>query len=131
MVPCKNEKTFPGTSRSAQSFSRRKFVVKTNRRYFKAVAADTKLEHSFQRSKKGQGGIRGQTKHQAYVTAWELAYDEVLAISKGYGEISISVLANTDANPLCKELRIRNISEYNNIKKQQIIFFYKRKRQSI
>ena len=42
--------------------------MKTNARYFKAVAADMKLQRSIQRSKKGPGGIRGQTKHKAYVT---------------------------------------------------------------
>ena len=125
MVPCENEKNFPGAPRNAQTFLRRKFVVKTNTRYFKAVAADTKLDHSFQSSKEGHGGIRGQTNHQAYVTAWKLVYHKVLAINKGYGEISNTVLANTDANPWCKELRNRNILEYNDIKKQQIIFFTK------
>ena len=49
-------------------FQEGKFVVKTNAGYFKAVAADMKLEQSIQCSKKGPGGIIGQTKHQAYVT---------------------------------------------------------------
>ena len=49
-------------------FQEGKFVVKTNAGYFKAVAADMKLEQSIQRSKKGPGGIIGQTKHQTYVT---------------------------------------------------------------
>ena len=89
-----------------------KSVVKTNAGYFKAVAADMKLEQSIHRSKNDPREIIGQTKHQAYVTEWELAYHEVLAISKSYGEISESVLANTDANLLYKELRNRNIWEY-------------------
>ena len=80
---------------------------------------------SAQKKKKSPGGIRGQTKHQAYVTALELAYQEVLAISKSYGEISKSVLANTDVNPLHKELKDRNISERNDITKQQAILFIK------
>ena len=62
--------------------------MKTNARYFKAVAADMKLEQSIQCSKKGPGGIIGQTKHQAYVTEYELAYHEVLAISKSLLKLS-------------------------------------------
>ena len=88
-----------------------------------------KLQQSIQRSKKKKkkkpGGIRGQTKHQTYITAWELAYHKALAInSKGYGEISKSVLANTDATSLHKELRNRNILEYSDIANQ---FFYIKK----
>ena len=37
-------------------------------------------------------------------------------------------MANTDANPLCKELRNRNISEGNNITKQQTFFYIKERR---
>ena len=81
--------------------------MKTNERYFKAVAADMRVTED-----------RGQTNYQAYATVWELAYHKVLAISKGCGEILKSVLANTDANPLHKELRNTNISEYNDITKQ-------------
>ena len=73
--------------------------------------------------KKSGREIRGQTKHQAYVPAWELAYHKVLTINKGHGEISKSALANADANPLHKEFRNRNISEYNDIAKQ--MFFIK------
>ena len=58
-------------------FQEGKFVVKTNAGYFKAVAADMKLEQSIQRSKKDPGGIIGQTNHQAYATEWELACHEV------------------------------------------------------
>ena len=50
--------------------------MKTNERYFKAVAADMRATEE-----------RGQTNYQAYATMWELAYHKVLAISKGYGEI--------------------------------------------
>ena len=57
-------------------FQEGKFVVKTNAGYFKAVAADMKLEQSIQRSTKGPGGIIGQTKHRTYFTEWELAYHE-------------------------------------------------------
>ena len=57
-------------------FQEGKFVVKTNAGYFKAVAADMKLEQSIQRSTKGPGGIIRQTKHQMYFTEWELAYHE-------------------------------------------------------
>ena len=45
-------------------FQEGKSVVKTNAGYFKAVAADMKLEQSIQE------GIIGQTKHQTYVTEW-------------------------------------------------------------
>ena len=45
-------------------FQEGKFVVKTNAGYSEAVAADMKLEQSIQCSKKGPGGIIGQTKHQ-------------------------------------------------------------------
>ena len=58
-------------------FQEGKCVVKTNAGYFKAVAADMKLEQSIKHSKKDPGGIIGQTKHQTYVTEWELAYHEV------------------------------------------------------
>ena len=58
-------------------FQEGKFVVKINAGYFKAVAADMKLEQSIQRSKKDPGGIIGQTNHQAYATEWELACHEV------------------------------------------------------
>ena len=75
--------------------------------------------------KKRPKGIRGQTNHQAYATDWELSYQEVPAISKGYGEISKSVMSNADANPLHKELRNRNILEYYNITMQQTVFFIK------
>ena len=94
--------------------------MKANARYFKAAAANMKLEHlSIQHSKKGPAGTGLQTKHQAYVTEWDLAYHEVgLPISKEYGEISKSVLANADANPFHKELRNINISVYNDITKQ-------------
>ena len=54
----------------------------------------------------------GQAKHEVYVTEWELAYHEVMTISKNYGKISRSVLVNTNANPLHKELRNRNFWEY-------------------
>ena len=66
-----------------------------------------------------------QTKHQAYATAWGLGYHEVPAISRGYGEILKSVVSNTDANYLHKELRNRNISGCNDITTQQTIFFIK------
>ena len=58
-------------------FQEGKFVVKTNAGYIKTVAADMKLEQSIQHSNEGPGGIIGQTKHQTYVTEWELAYNEV------------------------------------------------------
>ena len=78
------------------------------------------LHTVFWAQEKSTGGIGGQTKHQAYVCmgyTWALAYQEVLAISKGYGETLKSVLTNTDANPLRKELR-NNILEYSDITKE-------------
>ena len=45
-----------------------KFVVKTHTGTFNAVSPDMKLEQSIQRSKKGSGGIIGQTKQQSYIT---------------------------------------------------------------
>ena len=45
-------------------FQEGKFVLKTNAGYSEAVTADMKLEQSIQCSKKGPGGIIGQTKHQ-------------------------------------------------------------------
>ena len=86
--------------------------MKTNATYSKSVAADITWIH---RSKRGPRGIRGQKKHHAYNTAWKLAYQEVPAIRQGYEEISKSVVSNADAHPLHKELRNRNISEYNDI----------------
>ena len=58
-------------------FQEGKFVVTTNAGYFKAEAADMKLEQSIQHSKKDPEGIIGQTKHQTYITEWELAYHKV------------------------------------------------------
>ena len=58
-------------------FQEGKFAEKTNAGYFKAVAAGMRLEQSIQHSKKGPGGTIGQTKHQTYVTEWELAHHEV------------------------------------------------------
>ena len=57
-----------------------------------------KLEQTIQRSKKGPGGVIGQTKQEAFVTEWELAYHEVLSISKCHKEITGSQLANSDAD---------------------------------
>ena len=72
--------------------------------------------------KKGVGGNIGQTKQQAFVTEWELAYHEVLAISKCYNNITKSVLAETDAKILNKELRSKNMKEYHDAVKQVFNF---------
>ena len=67
-------------------FQEGKFVVKTNAGYVKTVAADMKLEQSIQR-----------------VCHWMgISIPRSLAMSKNYGKILKSVLANTDANPLHK-----------------------------
>ena len=64
-----------------KEFMKGKFVVKTSRGNFNAVAPDMKLEQTIQRSIKGTGGIFGQTKKYSFVTEWELVYHEVLSIS--------------------------------------------------
>ena len=71
-----------------------------------------KLEQTIQRSKKGSGGVIGQTKQEAFVTEWELAYHEVLSISKCHKEITGSQLANSDADLPHRELSSRSIAEY-------------------
>ena len=77
-----------------------KFVVKTGRKktagFFNAVTSSMKLEQSIQGSKK----TTCKTKKNALVTEWELAYHEVLDISKSYSNITRSVLAETDATAL-------------------------------
>ena len=73
LVPWENEKASPWTPRDVQTFSGGEIVVKTNAGYFKAVGTNMKLEQIIQRSKKDPGGIIRQTKHQTYVTEWELA----------------------------------------------------------
>ena len=88
-----------------KEFMEGKFVVKTSADFFNAVEPDMKLEQSIQRSKKSAGGIIGQTKQNAFVTEWELAYHEVLEISQSYSNITRSILAETDATTLNKELR--------------------------
>ena len=94
-------------------FKKGKFIAKTNIGFFRAVGADMKLEQTIQRSKKGSGVVIGQTKQEAFVTEWELAYHEVLAISKRYKEITGSQLANSDADFIHRELTARSIVEYN------------------
>ena len=83
--------SFTMKSQKYKSIWKRENLVKTNAIYFKAVAADITW---IQYPKRGPEGIRGQIKHQAYATVWELSYEEVLAISKRYGEISKSVVSN-------------------------------------
>ena len=48
-----------------EEFMDGKFFVKTNTGYFRAVSPDMKLEQTIQRSKKGSGGIIGQTKQDS------------------------------------------------------------------
>ena len=86
--------------------------MKTNARYFKAVQAEMKLEHSISRSKKKANEASGVCHCVGYSVPRSSGYQQRL-----YGEILKSVLANADPNPLHKELRNRNISEYNDIKK--------------
>ena len=103
-----------------------KFVVKTSAGFFNAVAPDMKLEQGIQWSKKGAGGIIGQTKQSAFVTEWELAYHEVLDISKSYSNITRSILAETDATALNNELRSKNMKEYYEAVKQVFDFLNER-----
>ena len=101
-----------------KEFMEGKFLVKTSAGFFNAVAPDIKLEQHIQRSKKVAGGIIGQTKQNAYVTEWELAYHEVLDISK--------ILAETDARTLSKELPSKNMKEYYEAVKQVFDFLNER-----
>ena len=103
-------------------FKKGKFVVKTNTRFFRAFGADMKLEKTIQRSKKGSGGIIGQTKQEAFVIEWELVYHEVLAISKCHKEITGSQLANSDVDLTHRELTARSIVEYNEAASKVINF---------
>ena len=48
------------------------FVVKTKMGRFSAVAPDTKLEQTIQRSAKSVGGIIGTSKVLDYVTEWSI-----------------------------------------------------------
>ena len=93
-------------------FMKGNFFVKTNTGIFRAVGADMKLEQTIQRSKKGSGGVIGQTRQEAFVTEWELAYHKVLSISKCHKEITGSQLANSDADLPHRELLSRSITEY-------------------
>ena len=52
------------------------------------MSSDMKLEQTIQRSKKSSSGIIGQTKHEKYITEWEIVYHEILAISNCYNEIT-------------------------------------------
>ena len=63
------------------------FVGKTNTGSFNDVAPDMKLEQTIQRSKKGAGGIIGQTKRSPFVSERELVYHEILGISNSFSEI--------------------------------------------
>ena len=77
--------------------------------------------------KKGAGGVVGQTKHEAFVTEWELCYHEVLAINIMYhAEITGSVLACSDAEPLHRELRKTSILEYNDAASKVVAFINER-----
>ena len=87
-------------------------MMRTSAGFFNAVAPNMKLEQSIQRSKKDSGGIIGQTKQNAFVTEWELAYHEVLDISKSYSNITRSILAETDTTKLKKELQSKNMKKY-------------------
>ena len=62
-----------------------------------------------------------------YVTASELAYNDVLGSSESCGENSKSIWKNNDANSLHKELRNRHILEYNDIKRLQKMFLQRKK----
>ena len=80
------------------------------------------LEQTIQRSNKGSGGVIEQTKHEALVTEWELAYHEVLAISKCHKDITGSLLANSEADLPHRELTTRSVAEYNEAVNKVITF---------
>ena len=67
-----------------------------------------------------------QTKHEAFVTEWELAYHEVLVISKCHKDITGSLLANSEADLPHRELTTRSVAEYNKAV-NKIITFVKEK----
>ena len=56
------------------------------------------------------------------MTEWDLAYHEVLDISKIYSNIARSTLAETDATTLNKESQSKNIKEYYDAVKQVFDF---------
>ena len=62
-----------------QHFNNGQFVVQTSPG---ANSPDMRLEQTIQRSKISPGGIIGQTQKEAYISEWELVYQETLAISK-------------------------------------------------
>ena len=100
-------------------FKEGKSAVKTSIGY---VGADIKLEQTIQHSKKGSGGVRGQAIQEVFVTEWELAYHELIAISKCHKDITGSLLANSKADlPHC-ELTTRSIAEYNEAVNKVITF---------
>ena len=65
-------------------------------------------------------------KWNAFVTEWELAYHEVIDISKSYSNITRSILAERDAATLNKELRSKNMKEYYEAVKQVFDFLNER-----
>ena len=72
-----------------------------------------KLEQTIQRSKKGTGGIIGQTKKESYVTEWELVYHEVLSISRCFADLTKSALFKSVAVLLHHELGGHSADEFN------------------
>ena len=61
-------------------------------------------------------------KKKVFVAEWDLAYHEVLDISKIYSNITRSTLAETDATTLNKESQSKNIKEYYDAVKQVFDF---------
>ena len=100
--------------------------MRTSAGFSNAVAPNMKLEQTIQRPKKVSGGIIGQTKQNAFVTEWELAYHEVLTISKSYSNITRSILVETDTTKLNKELWSKNMKKYYEAVKQVFDFFNER-----
>ena len=64
----------------------------------------------------------GQTKQEVFVTEWELAYHEVLAISKCYRNITGSLLANSEADLPYRKFTTRSVAEYNEAVNKVITF---------
>ena len=59
-----------------EEFANGHFAVQVEGGAFSANSPDMRLEQTIQRSKKGVGGIIGQTKQEGFITEWELDYHE-------------------------------------------------------
>lgn len=75
------------------------FVVKTKLKILNTEAPGIKLEKTIKCSKKSAGGIIGQIRQNAFVSEWELACNEILAICKCFsGVTKLGKLNDSDSN---------------------------------